>query len=115
MEKINALLEKYDRFRYARIRAIYTPSDTSAVITLAVEDDDGEPVAKVAVECTDITQKRLLVGEVLPFLDMMSGVSILEERNLYAFAIGHCDTMLPVLNAPLFVVCRGIGISEELL
>lgn len=113
MEKINALLAKYNNFKYEQIRAIYTPSPTSVIFTLAVQDDDGEDVAKISVECMDVKEKRLLVGDVLPFLDMMSGVSIIEERGLYAFAIGHCDTMLHVLNAPLYVVCHEISAVER--
>ena len=115
MEKINALLEKFNHFRYAEIRSIQTAEDGSVIITVAVQDDDGEDTDKFRIVCTGIKEKRLLVNSVLPFLDMMSGISIIAERNMYAFAIGSCDTMLPMLNAPLFVTCTDIAMEEVAL
>ncbi len=115
METIQTVTTKYNRFKDAEIRSLYTPDDTSVVITLAVQNDDAEDIAKIKVTCDNITDKRLLVNEVLPFLDMMSGVSMFEERNLHAFAIGQCDTMLHVVNAPLYVVCKTLTIEEEVL
>lgn len=115
MENVNALLARFNHFKYAEIRSIYTPDATSAVVTLAVQDDDGEDTDKIRITCADIKEKRLLVNEVLPFLDMMSGISVIEERNQFAFAIGHCDTMLSVLNAPLYIVCNGIEMEEVAL
>jgi len=112
MENTDALLAKFNHFRNAEIRNIRTPDDGSIVITLAVTDDDGEDTDKVRVQCSGIKEKRLLVNSVLPFLDMMSGISVIEERNQYAFAIGHCDTMLSVLNAPLYVVAADIKMEE---
>lgn len=113
MEKINALLTKFDHFRYAEIRSIQAPADASVVITLSLQDEDGEETDRVEVECRGIKEKRLLVNSVLPFLDMMNGISIIRERNQYAFTIGKCDTMLHVLNAPLYVVCDNITIEER--
>jgi len=112
MENIQPLLAKFNHFKDAEIRSIHTPAEDSAVITIAVQDDDGDDTDTIKIECTGIKEKRLLVNSVLPFLDMMSGISIIEERNQFAFAIGRCDTMLSVLNAPLYVVSEAIGLEE---
>jgi hypothetical protein len=112
MQNTQALLTKFNRFKDAEIRAIYTPDEETVVLTLVVTDDDGEETDRVEVKCSGTKQKRLLVNAVLPMLDMMSGISIVEERNQFAFAIGNCDAMLSVLNAPLYVVCEALTMEE---
>lgn len=113
METITALLEKYDHFKHAIIRSILSPSDNAVTFVIAVQDDDGEDTALVRIICTGLKEKRLLLNSVLPFLDMMNGISIFFERDLYAFSIGRCDTMLHALNAPLYVTCADISVEEQ--
>jgi len=115
MEQLSALLAKFNHFKDAEIRSLQAPSEDTVIITLAVQDDEGEDTDKVRIECVGIKDKRLLLNSVLPFLDMMSGIGLICERDLYAFAIGSCDTMLHVLNAPLYVVCEGMKIEEVAL
>lgn len=113
MEQINALLEKYNHFKFAQIRWIQKLSDTSSAVTLVIEDDDGEETDRVKLVFNGIKQKRILDNSVLAFLDMMSGISIVKEHDLYGFALGRGDAMLHVLNAPMFIVCENITIEEE--
>ena len=114
MEQINKLLEKYDHFKHAQIRHIESPADRSKVIiTMVVEDDEGEIMNTVRIEFKNIKESRLLQNSVLPFLDMMSGISIVKEHDLYGFAVGSDTAMLHVHNAPLYVVASDISIEEK--
>ena len=113
MENINILLEKYDNFRDAQIRSVKNLSDSSKVVTIVLQDDDGEDLNSVNIEFNDIKQSRILEGSVLAFLDLMSGVSIIKEHDLYGFAIGSGTVMLHVHNAPLFIVASEIKIEEN--
>ena len=113
MENINILLEKYNYFKDAQIRSIRQLSDSSKVVTLVLQDDDGEDLNSVNIEFDDIKQSRILDGNVLSFLDMMSGISIIKEHDLYGFAIGSGTAMLHVHNAPLFIVASEIKVEEN--
>lgn len=114
MEQINRLLEKYDHFKFAQLRLIESPADRSKVtITIVVQDDEGEDMNTVRIEFTNIKESRLLQNSVLPFLDMMSGISIVKEHDLYGFALGSDTAMLHVHNAPLYVIASDISIEEE--
>lgn len=112
MEKINALLEKYNHFRLDQIHSIEKPSEDTIVVTLNVQNDDGEDTHHVKITFKQIKQSRLLVNQALAFLDMMSGISIIKERDLYGFAIGSCPAMLNVLNAPLYITASEIDVEE---
>ena len=113
MEQINDLLEKYDHFKDAQIRSIQTTSDDSKTVTLVVQDDDGEDINTVNIEFKDIKESRILQNSVLPFLDMVSGISIVKDHDLYGFAIGSDTAMLHVHNAPLYIVASEIKIEEK--
>lgn len=113
MEQVNSLLEKYDNFRMAQIRSIESTSDSSKVLTLVIQDDEGEDTDIVCIEFKDIKSSKILVNSVLPFLDMMGGISIVKENNLYGFALGRDTAMLHVHLAPLFIVSSDITIEEK--
>ena len=112
MEKINAVLEKYNHFKLDQFHSIEKPSEDTIVVTLVVQNDDGEDTHHVKVTFNKIKESRLLVNHALAFLDMMSGISILKERDLYGFAIGKCQAMLNIISAPLYIVSSEINIEE---
>ncbi len=112
MEKINALLAKYENFKYAQMRWIEEVSDSSKVVTIVIQDDDGEDVSSVKVTFTGIKDERILVNSVLGYLDMGFGVSMINERDLFGFALGSGTAMLHVRNAPLYIVATGMTIEE---
>lgn len=113
MEEINTLLEKYNNFKDAQIRSIQPLSDTSKVVTLVVQDDDGEDLNTVKIEFDNIKDSRILQNSVLSYLDTGFGVTIIKEHGLYGFALGSGSAMLHVHNAPLYIVSSDIKIEEK--
>lgn len=113
MERIIPLLEKYNSFKDASFRKIERPEENTLLITLVTEDDEGEDIDTVKIKFIDIDDATLLENAMLPFLDMMSGVSIIHERGLYAFAVGSSDAMLHIKNSPFFIVSKEIEIQEN--
>ena len=113
MEEINTLLAKYDNFKDAQIRSIKPLSDTSKVLTIVVQDDDGEDLNTIKIEFNNITNSQILDNSVLSFMDMGFGISIIKEHDLYGFALGKGTAMLHVLNAPLYIVASDIKIEEK--
>ncbi|QOY55344.1 hypothetical protein HUE87_03655 [Candidatus Sulfurimonas marisnigri] len=113
MEKINTLLEKYNNFKDAQIRSIQPLSDTSKVLTIVVQDDDGEDLNTVKIEFINISNSRILENSVLPYMDMGFGISLIKEHGLYGFALGSGTAMLHVHNAPLYIVSSDIKIEEK--
>lgn len=113
MEHIDKILEKYDHFRDAQIRAIDSTSEDSKVVTIVVQDDEGEDLQTVCFTFNDIKESRILVNNVLAFLDMMSGISVIKENDLYGFAVGSGTAMLHVHNAPLYIIASEMSIEEK--
>jgi hypothetical protein len=112
MEEINKLLEKYDNFKYEQIRSIEQLPDSSKIVTLVVQDEDGEDVDTIKLEFKNINDSKILVNDVLAFLDMTSGISIIKEKDLYGFAIGSATAMLYIHNAPLYIIASDIKILK---
>jgi len=112
MEKIDALLKKYNNFKDAQIDSIQQLTDTSKLLTLVIQDDDGEEVERVKIEFNNIKESKILANHVLPFLDMMSGITIIEEHGLYGFAVGSGTAMLHVHSAPMYIISSDIKIDE---
>ncbi len=113
MEQINKLLEKYNHFKDAQIRSIQASSDSSKIVTLAVQDDDGVDLNIINIEFKDIRESQILQNSVLSFMDMGSGISIVKEHGLYGFALGSGTAMLHVHSAPLFIVASDFTIEEK--
>ena len=113
MEQVKSLLEKYDYFRAAQIRSIEPTSDSSKMLTLVIQDDEGEDTDIICIEFKDIKSSKILINSVLPMLDMMGGISLVKEKNLYGFALGRDTAMLHVQNAPLYIIAADISIEEK--
>ena len=113
MEQISPLLEKYDNFRYAQIRSVQQLANASKIVTMVVQDDDGEDLNTVEIEFKNINDSKILVDSVLSYLDMTSGISLIKENDLYGFAIGSASSMVHVHSAPLFIIASNIKVEEQ--
>ncbi|MDQ7069039.1 MAG: hypothetical protein Q9M40_14320 [Sulfurimonas sp.] len=111
MEEIDKLLKKHNNFIGAQIRSIEFIDDTTRVVTLVEQDDDGEDISSVKITFSGIQSSRILEQNVLSFLDMLSGITLIEENGLYGFALGKGTAMLHVHNSPLYIVSSGIKIQ----
>jgi len=113
MENVSALLEKYNNFKGDILRKIEKTSDTSYILTIAIQDDDGEDLNNVVIDFTDVLRSKILVDSALPYMDMMSGLTLIKENGLYGFAVGRGTAMLHVNSAPLFIVSSNINILAD--
>lgn len=112
MEKITPILEKYNNFRDAQIRSVKNLSSDSKLVTIVLQDDDGEDLNSVELEFSDIKESRILENSVLAYMDMMSGITVVKEHGLYGFALGKGSAMLHVHNAPFFIVSSSLLVRE---
>lgn len=112
MQNITPILEKYNNFVDAQIRSVKNLSEDSKIVTIVLQDDDGEDLNSVEIEFSGIRESRILDNSVLAFLDMGSGISVVKEHELYGFALGRGTAMLHVHNAPLFIVASQITMRE---
>ena len=115
MKQVNALLERYDNFKSAQLRSIYKETESSIMVKIVVQDDDGEDTNEVKIEFLDVSSSRILDNSVLSFMDMMSGISIIKEHDLYAFSIGTCNAIVHAQSAPLYIISTGVKIEDKAL
>ena len=113
MEKVDSILEKYNHFIDAQIYSIVSTKDDARVVTMSIQDDDGEEVSQVILTFSNIKEARILQNHVLAFMDMGSGITIVKDHGFYGFAIGHGTVMLHVHNAPLYIIASQIEIEEK--
>ncbi len=113
MDEIEALLNKYNNFKYEQIRSVEQLPDSSKIVTLVVQDDDGEDINTIKLEFTNVKDSKILVNDVLSFLDMTSGITLIKENDLYGFAIGSGTAMLHVHNAPLYIIASDVKIIQQ--
>ncbi|HQS66011.1 MAG TPA: hypothetical protein PLM93_02345 [Sulfuricurvum sp.] len=112
MENINTILKKYNNFKDAQLRSIEPLSDSSKVLTLVIQDDDGEDINTIKIEFNNITKSQILDNSVLSYMDMGFGISLIKEHDLYGFALGKGTAMLHVHNAPLYIIASEVKIQE---
>jgi len=112
VEEINALLKKYNDFKYEQLRHIEQRSDGSKVVTLVIQDEDGEDTNTINLEFNNITASKILVNDVLSYLDMGDGITLIKENNLYGFSTGKGTAMLHVNSAPLYIVASDLKITD---
>ncbi|MEA1981963.1 MAG: hypothetical protein U9N39_00315 [Campylobacterota bacterium] len=114
MEEINKILEKYNNFRYEQLRFIEQCADGSKIVTLVVVDEDGEDEFSFKIEFTNVNSSKLIINSALQYLDMSSGITLIQEHGLYGFAIGSGSAMSHVQNAPVFIISSEIKILEAI-
>jgi len=112
MQEITTLLKKYNNFKCEQLRHIEKTSDTSYIVTLVIQDDEGEDVNTIKLNFTDVQAYKILVNSALAYMDMGDGITLIKENDLYGFAIGRGTAMLHVNSAPLFIVASNIEITE---
>ncbi len=112
MENITPLLEKYNHFKDAQIRNVKHLEDGTKIVSIVLQDDDGEDLNSVELTFSKIKEHRVLDNSVLGFLDMMSGISIIKEKDFYGFALGSGSAMLHVLNAPMYIISSELSVQE---
>jgi hypothetical protein len=113
LEEINALLEKYDHFKDASFRSVRVPVEGEIIVTLVLQDDDGEDLNDVVFTLKGVQNSVVLENSILAYLDMMQGISIVYERERYGFGLGRWQNMLGVTSAPLYIVATEITFEER--
>ena len=114
MQEIQKVLEKFDNFKYAEFKSIQTLSKTSMLLTFIVQDDDGEETDKVTFQLDGVNEARLIENNVLSYLDMTDGISIIKYSDIYAFSLGKSnDDLLAMKNTPLYATASEINVNQE--
>ncbi|MDQ7044637.1 MAG: hypothetical protein Q9M32_01800 [Sulfurimonas sp.] len=113
MQEVNALLEKYDNFKGAMMRSIEQREDGSKIITIVLQDDDGEDLNSVSLEFTNITSSKLVIDSVLAFMDMGLGITIIKEHDYYGFALGRGTSLLDINSSPVYIVAANLKIQDN--
>lgn len=115
MIDFTALLTQHNYFKGTRIESLRRIDENTLAFNIIIDNDDGEPITLVTFTFSDVYDARLLDNSVLPFIDMMSGITLLTENGRSAFCVGQHDAMLHIQSAPFFIICDAITFEEKAL
>lgn len=113
LTEIGSFLQRFDNFKDTEIRSVEVVSPTLMNVTLTAQDSArGFDWLTVKIECNGVSDAHLVDESKLSFLDMQSGISILQDDKGYAFAIGECHNDSMVKSSSLYIECNSIKYEE---
>ena len=110
---LNSFLQRFDNFRGGEIRSIEIISATIITITLVGQDSARAfDWVSVTLEFSSVIDAKVIENSKLSFIDMQSGISIINTGTLFAFAIDECSTISNIKSSACFVVCSDLKYKE---
>ncbi len=115
LTKIDEFLKRFDNFKNSELRSIEVISPTTMLVTLAGQDGARDfDWITVTLELSGVSDARLLDNTKLSFIDMSIGVSIINDENVLAFAIGECYNLSSIKNSSCYIVGLNLKYEEGL-
>lgn len=112
---LDKFLKRFNSFKNGEVRSIEVLSATQIKITLAGQDQARDfDWITIQLECTGVTDARLLQSTKLTYLDMNEGISIIKINNILAFGVGECYNEANIKTSTCFIKCTNIKYEEGL-
>ena len=113
-KELDSFLKRFDYFKDSELRSVEITSPTTIKITLAGQDSArGFDWITVEFELDSVSDAKLLESSKLSFVDMAEGISLLNEDNLFGFAIGQYQNLSGIKNATIYMISSSIKYKED--
>ena len=107
-------VKRFDNFIDAQIRSIDLVSPTSIVASIACQDSlRGYDWLTLKLEFSGVLDAKLLDNSKISLVDMDDGISIINEKNHFAFAIGSYNNISGIKNANTYIISSSVKYKEE--
>jgi len=114
LRKVEQFLKRFDNFKDGEVRSIDVVSPLVMNITLTAQDVSRSfDWISLKLECSGVSDARLLDNTKLSLLDMSEGISIIESDNKLAIGLGSCYNIQSIKNSSFFIECASIKFEEN--
>lgn len=112
---LNLFLQRFNYFIDSELRHVQIVSPTTICIILAAQDSARAfDWITVELEFSGVNEAKLLDENRISFLDMSDGITLLNEDNLFAFAVSKCSNISTVKSSTCHVVALSVKYKEGL-
>lgn len=112
---VEKFLKRFNNFKDGELRSIEIISPTQMKVTLAGQDEArAYDWISVVLEFSGITDAKLLKDSVMSLIDMSEGISIINNNNSLAFALGECYNISSIKSAISFIEFSDLKYQENL-
>ena len=110
---VNLNLERFLDFKDAEFRSLEIINPLEIHLVFAVQDKARSfDWISLELQFFGVKNARLLENSKLSFLDMADGITIINDENSLAFAIGEYNNVVAIENAPLFIIASDMKYKE---
>ncbi len=111
--QLPAFLERFDNFKDAELRTLELISASQIKLTLTAQDK-ARAFDWIGLELlfSDVIDAKLPENEKLHLLDLSDGITIINNDNMFAFAIGACYNISTVKNSIFYIVANSLKYKE---
>jgi hypothetical protein len=111
--QITKFLARFDDFRESEIRSLEIISPTEIEITLTAQDSARAfDWITVTLLFSGVSDARVVDTKKLAYVDMESGVTLLNEDAHYAFCVGEYSSIAALQDAQLYIISQNIKYNE---
>jgi hypothetical protein len=111
--QLPTFLERFDNFKDAEFRTLEIISASQIKLTLATQDK-ARAFDWISLELlfSGVVDAKLPQNNKLHLIDLSDGISIINENNMFAFAIGACYNISTVKNSIFYIVADSLKYKE---
>ena len=113
VSSLKDFLARFENFIGCEIKTITLKSPTVINIRISVQDSGrGFDWIDVNLECSNVSDAKLLEESKLSFLNMQEGINIFFDDKKYVFSYGDYSDIENAKDSPLYIICDSIKFEE---
>jgi len=112
-EEITKFLERFDDFKESEIRSLKIISPMEIELQFAVQDK-ARAFDWITVDMNffGVTDARMVENKNLDYLVTDNGVTLINDNDTFAFALGHYQNTTALKDAQLYIISKSIKYNE---
>lgn len=113
VNSLKEFLARFESFAGSEIKAITIQSPTVMSVRISVQDSGrGFDWIDVNLECSNVSDAKLLEESKLSFLDMQEGVNIFFDEKKYVLSYGNYCDIKSAKDSLFYIICDSIKFEE---
>jgi hypothetical protein len=106
--------KRFSNFINCEIRTIEIITSTTIILSLATQDESREfDWISLNLEFYSVSDAKLIDESKFHLLDTSEGISLIYDKDSFAFAIGNYKNISGIKNAVIYVIASNIKYEEN--